>query len=145
MPLLRFDLFEGRSALELKTLIDTTHEVVVAVFGVPTRDRYQIVHQHPVGHFVVQDTGLGLTRSNNVVLLQVVTRPRSTHQKLAFYRALCLELNRKCGLDPQDLVISLVENTDEDWSFGLGEAQFVTRALATDRDSHTDAAAVERS
>src|ERR1700744_6452277 len=119
MPLLRFDLFEGRSAPELKALIDTAHEVVVAVFGVPPRDRYQIVHQHPVGHLVVEDTGLGLTRSNNVVLLQVITPPRSTRQKLEFYRKLRLELNDKCGLDPQDLVISLVENTDEDWSFGL--------------------------
>ena len=133
MPLLRFDLFEGRSASELTALLDATHDVVVAVFGVPPRDRYQIVHQHPISHLVVQDTGLGLTRSNDVVVLQVVTRPRSKQQKLGFYRALRVQLDERCGLDPQDLVVALVENTDEDWSFGLGEAQFVTGALPSDR------------
>jgi len=142
MPLLRFDLFEGRAASELKALLDVTHEVVVAVFGVPLRDRYQIVHQHKAEHFIVQDTGLGLARSKNVVVLQVVTRPRLRDQKLTFYRQLCRQLKMKCGLDPQDLVVSLVQNTDEDWSFGLGEAQFVTGALAGDHSSHGTEAAV---
>ncbi|MBR1218056.1 tautomerase family protein [Bradyrhizobium sp. U87765 SZCCT0131] len=135
MPLLRFDLLEGRSATEVKALLDAVHEVLVEVFGVPLRDRYQIVHQHKTEHFLVQDTGLGLDRSKNVVVLQVVTRPRSKDQKLAFYRQLCHQLKMKCGLNPQDLIVSLVQNTDEDWSFGLGEAQFVTGALGGDHSS----------
>ncbi|MGL5687640.1 MAG: tautomerase family protein, partial [Weissella cibaria] len=31
--------------------------------------------------------------------------------------------------DPQDVMINLVSNTDEDWSFGLGKAQFLTGDL----------------
>ena len=35
MPLVRFDLIEGRTPQELRSLMDTTHEVLVAVFGIP--------------------------------------------------------------------------------------------------------------
>ncbi|WP_370189623.1 tautomerase family protein [Aeromicrobium sp.] len=33
------------------------------------------------------------------------------------------------GLAPSDLIVSLTENTKEDWSFGHGVAQFVEGLL----------------
>lgn len=30
---------------------------------------------------------------------------------------------------PADLIVSLVENSDADWSFGAGRAQFLTKEL----------------
>ena len=129
MPLLRFDIIEGRTDEEIGALLDATHRAVLEAFGVPVRDRYQVVHEHKPSRVRVEDTGLGLTRSDKVVLLQVISRPRSVEQKQAFYRLLSTYLAQDCGLDPQDLMISLVENTDADWSFGLGEAQFLTGKL----------------
>jgi phenylpyruvate tautomerase PptA (4-oxalocrotonate tautomerase family) len=129
MPLLRFDLIEGRSEAELTALLDTTHEVVLAAFGVPARDRYQIVHEHKPSRMIVQDTGLDIARTDKVVMLQITTRPRKTAEKQAFYKLLCETLEAKCGISPSDVVVSLVENTDEDWSFGLGRAQFLTGEL----------------
>jgi hypothetical protein len=46
MSLLRFDLVEGRDKASLKKLLDVVHTVVVEIFDVPQRDRYQIVHEH---------------------------------------------------------------------------------------------------
>ena len=46
MPLIHIDLIEGRSDAELKTLLHAAHRAVIAAFGVPIRDRYQIVQQH---------------------------------------------------------------------------------------------------
>jgi len=46
MPLLRFDLIEGRTDEELKTLLDAAHRAMLEAFKVPERDRYQVVHQH---------------------------------------------------------------------------------------------------
>jgi Tautomerase enzyme len=45
MPLVRFDLIEGRDERDLEALLDTTHEVLVSVFGIPVRDRYQVVQE----------------------------------------------------------------------------------------------------
>jgi hypothetical protein len=126
MPLLRFDLIEGRSKSELKTLLDAAHRAMVVAFQVPERDRYQIVHEHKRSRFVVEDTGLGIPRTDDVVVLQVTTRPRGRAAKELFYRLLVEELERSCGIAPSDVMVSMVENTDEDWSFGYGRAQFLT-------------------
>lgn len=62
MPLLTFDLIEGRTEQEVKTLLDAAHRAVLRAFEVPERDRYQIVHENKAHHMVIEDTGLGLTR-----------------------------------------------------------------------------------
>ena len=114
MPLLRFDIFEGRSPDQLKALLDATHSALVAAFRIPERDRYQIVHEHPATHFIVRDTGLGIPRSKNCVLLQITTRPRTRRAKEAFYQFLCDGLRKECDIDPSDVVVSIVTNFDED-------------------------------
>ena len=52
MPLLYIDLIEGRTPSEVTALLDAIHDAVVDAFGVPPRDRYQVVHTHPA-HEVV--------------------------------------------------------------------------------------------
>ena len=125
MPLLRFDLIEGRTDAELKALLDAAHRAMLAAFDVPARDRYQIVNEHKPSRMIVEDTGLGIPRTDKVVLVQVITRPRGKAKKQAFYRLLVEELEKSCDIAPTDVMVSMVENTDEDWSFGLGRAQFL--------------------
>ena len=129
MPLLRFDLIEGRSEAELKSLLDAAHRAMLAAFGVPPRDRYQIVTEHPRSHMVIEDTELGIARSDKLVVVQVTTRKRKKKMKEAFYRLPCEELERACFIPPSDVMVTMVENRDEDWSFGLGRAQFLTKEL----------------
>ena len=129
MPLLRFDLIEGRHPDELQALLDGAHEAMLEAFKVPPGDRYQIVHQHSEAQLVVEDTGLGIPRTKNRVMLQVTTRPRTREMKEIFYRLLCERLRSKCGIESSDVVVSMVTNDDEDWSFGHGRAQFLTGEL----------------
>ena len=70
-------MLEGRSQAELRELLDAIHCAMLAAFKVPERDRYQIVHEHPPAEMIVQDTGLGIPRTERVVMVQVTTRPRS--------------------------------------------------------------------
>ncbi|MNC64104.1 hypothetical protein D3C75_1142790 [compost metagenome] len=102
---------------------------MVQAFDVPFSDRYQSVTQHRAGELILHDTGLGYSRSDNVVLLTVISRPRSQAQKVEFYRLLAEQLQVDCDLSPDDLIVSLVENSDADWSFGRGRAQFLTAEL----------------
>jgi hypothetical protein len=129
MPLLRFDLIEGRDAKFIAQLLDAAHDAVVKALGVAVRDRYQIVHQHPAHELIVQDTGLGIERSKNVVLITITSVSRSDALKKALYKALSEELERQCGISPNDLMISLVSNTKSDWSLGFGEAQYLEGKL----------------
>lgn len=129
MPLLKIDLIEGRSDAELKTLLDTIHEVVVKSFEVPDGDRYQIVSQHSANEMIIQDTGLGFKRSDKVVVISMTSTQRSEKQKKAFYNMLCENLKEKCGIDGRDIMISITTNGAGDWSFGFGKAQFLTGEL----------------
>jgi phenylpyruvate tautomerase PptA (4-oxalocrotonate tautomerase family) len=129
VPLLYFDLVEGRDPGEIKTLLDTAHVAMVEAFQVPERDRYQVVNTHPAHEVFALDTGLGLRRSDRLVIVHVVSRRRTRAQKEEFYRLLADYLHRDAGLDPCDLIISINENNDEDWSFGHGRAQFLTGEL----------------
>lgn len=129
MPLVRIDVLEGRSKEELRRLLDTVQEVMESDFEAPPRDRYQVLTEHPPGHLVLQDSGLGIDRSDRMVLIEVVQQGRSEAQKRALYASLARRLNEEVGLAPTDLVVSISENTKADWSFGFGAAQFLEGEL----------------
>ncbi|WP_342044100.1 tautomerase family protein [Bacillus sp. OTU530] len=129
MPLIRFDVIEGRDKESLKSLLDASHRAIVKAFGVPERDRYQIVHQHPAHELIIEDTGLGFGRSENVVIISVTSKQRTEEQKQNLYKLLVQELGESCGIEPNDIMVSIVTNGDADWSFGFGEAQFLTGKL----------------
>lgn len=134
MPFLRFDLIKGRSDAEIAALLDAAHDAMLEAFKVPARDRYQIVHEHDPSRVRIEDTGLGIPRTDKVVLVQVTTRPRTTEEKTAFYRLLTEALAKRCRIAPSDVMVHFVTNTDADWSFGNGEAQFLTGRLGRSSD-----------
>jgi malonate semialdehyde decarboxylase len=78
---------------------------------------------------VLEDTGLGFSRSDRVIVLHVTSRPREHGMKQAFYRLLDERLSSRCEIPPQDVVVIFVMNADEDLSFGAGRAQFLTGEL----------------
>jgi hypothetical protein len=127
--LIRFDIVEGRTEQQIQTMLDAAHRAMLTAFKVPERDRYQIVTEHKSSRFIVQDTGLGIERTNNVVVVSVLSRPRSDEAKQAFYSELCRELKESCGIDAKDVMVSMIINSDVDWSFANGVAQFVTGEL----------------
>ena len=129
MPLVRIDVIEGRDDEALKTLMDTVQECVISAFKVPERDRYQIVTEHKPGRMILLDTGLGFERTDEVVVIQVFTSPRTTVMKQTFCELMADSLHTRCGLDPKDLFISFMTNTDVDWSFGYGEIQYLNGKL----------------
>jgi phenylpyruvate tautomerase PptA (4-oxalocrotonate tautomerase family) len=126
VPLVRIDVVEGRRTPEqLRLLADTVQEVVLEVFAAPPRDRYQVLTEHRPGQLICEDTGLGLDRTEDLVVLQGFRQWHSEEQERALYAGLAQGLEKATGLAPSDLVVSVVTNTREDWSFGLGRAQFL--------------------
>lgn len=125
MPLVRIDVQEGRTPEQLRLVADVVQEVMLDVFAAPPRDRYQIITEHPVGHIIAEDTGLGFERTDGVTVIQIFQQGRSEDQKKAAYRELARRLEERCGIAPTDLVVSVVANGRQDWSFGLGRAQFL--------------------
>jgi phenylpyruvate tautomerase PptA (4-oxalocrotonate tautomerase family) len=126
MPLVRIDVIEGRRSPEqLRLLADTVQEVMLDVFTVPPRDRYQVITEHGPGQLICEDTGLGIERTDDLVVLQVFQQGRSEEQKRALYAGLAKRLEEATGLATSDLIVCVIGNSREDWSFGMGRVQFL--------------------
>lgn len=129
MPVVRVDAFEGRSPSEVKSLLEAVHRAVVTAFRVPLRDRYQTYQAHAEGCLVIQDSGLGVARTEKAILITVISKKRDETLKRRLYKELVDELAKSSSIAPTDIVIGLIENSDADWSFANGEAQFLTGDL----------------
>jgi hypothetical protein len=126
---MKIDLIKGREREEIKKILNISYEVMLVTFKAPKGDRYQIVNQHEDYEMQILDTGLGVERTKNVIVFTIITRPRTQQQKQSFYSELTKKLHDDMGIRKEDIMFSLIENTDEDWSFFNGEAQFLNGTL----------------
>ena len=127
MPLARIDLIEGKPADYRRTIGEVVYEAMIDTLKVPKDDRFQVVNEHPAENFVADENYLGIRRTADCVLIQfTLNAGRTVDVKKAFYKAVADGLNERLGLRREDVFISLVEVSKEDWSFGNGEAQYVT-------------------
>lgn len=122
-------MIEGKTEKEIKKILDATHEAVVEALDVPESDRYQVVHQHKPYELVIEDTGLGFTRDKEFVLISIVSSQRTEKMKVELYKKIVRNLEDQCGINKENVMINVSENTAADWSFGNGEAQFLTGEL----------------
>ncbi|MGW7888935.1 tautomerase family protein [Staphylococcus xylosus] len=129
MPLMKIDLIKGREKEEIKQILNISYEVMLDTFKAPKGDRYQIVNQHEDYEMQILDTGLGVERTKDVIVFTIITRPRTQQQKQSFYSEVTNKLHESMGIRKEDIMFSLIENTDEDWSFFNGEAQFLNGML----------------
>ncbi|QSE89909.1 tautomerase family protein [Rhodococcus pseudokoreensis] len=126
MPLVHIHVIENkRTPEQLRRLADVVQDVMLEHFAAPDRDRYQLITEHKPGQIIAEDTGLGFERTDDIVVVQIAQQGRSVDQKQAMYRALADQLRTETGMAPTDVIVSVVENTRDDWSFGNGIAQFV--------------------
>ncbi len=63
VPLVRIDVNEGRSRQDLQRLSRGIHDAILAEYGIPERDYFHILTEHPQGQIVAQDAGLGFERT----------------------------------------------------------------------------------
>ena len=127
MPLARIDLIRGKSAAYRRTVGETVYRAMIDVINVPENDRFQVIAEHDRESFIYDPTYLGVTRTDDCVFIQVTLNAgRSVALKQAFYKRIADDLHQRLGIRREDVFINLVEVAKENWSFGNGEAQYVT-------------------
>ncbi|HXN27166.1 MAG TPA: tautomerase family protein [Candidatus Acidoferrales bacterium] len=127
--MIKIDAVEGRSPSEVTALLEAIHRAVVKAFHVPVRDRYQIYQAHPKGFLVIEDTGLNISRTDQALIITVISKKRDEILKRRFYKELTEQLASSVSIPPSDVMVAIVENSAADWSFGNGEPQFLTSEL----------------
>jgi phenylpyruvate tautomerase PptA (4-oxalocrotonate tautomerase family) len=122
MPFARIDLAKGKPPEYRATVADVVYGGIVGVFKAPDGDRFMVINEHAPENFVFDPHFLGIERSPDLIMIQVTSTVGNTkEQKLAFFRQMVDELNRRLNLRREDVFINLVFIDREDWSFGNGE------------------------
>ena len=125
MPLVRIALREGKPEAYRRAIADEVHRAIVEVASVPELDRFQILTEHAPADLIYDSSYLGIKRSDDIVMIQITLNQRTQAVKVAIYKAIAERLQKNPGVRPEDVLISLVPVTPEDWSFGDGKAQYV--------------------
>jgi phenylpyruvate tautomerase PptA (4-oxalocrotonate tautomerase family) len=125
MPLVKLWLRRGKSPEYLRTAADCVHEALVAQANVPADDRFQIVQQLEAGALIAHPTYAGANRSDDLIVIEItLNQGRTLEIKKSLYADIVARLGRALDVRPDDVLISLVEVTKENWSFGNGLATY---------------------
>src|SRR3954462_2397088 len=124
MPLVKIYVRNNRTAQELRAIGEGVHDALVAQANVPADDRFQILHRLERDQIVAHPSYGGVTRSEDVVIVEITLNAgRTVETKKSLYADMAARLER-LGVRPDDLLISLIEVTKENWSFGGGRATY---------------------
>ena len=92
---------------------------------VPEDNEFLAITEHDAANFRFSASYLGIARSDDVVLIQMTANnTRTLAQKKALFKRMAQLLAERAGLRPEDVFVNLVEVPKENWSLGLGLAQY---------------------
>jgi 4-oxalocrotonate tautomerase len=99
---------------------------MVESIAVPEADCFQVVSEHSDPELIFSPRYLGIAHSDRFVLVQIVmSYGRKPQQKRKLFKRIAETLAESPGVPPQDVMITIVETSWENWSFGNGEAQYM--------------------
>ena len=126
MPFVRISLVKGATVDFKHHISQSIHQALIDTFGIPENDLFQIIEELDNDNIIYPPQYLGIPHTEKMIYIRVTAKlGRSTQMKQALYRAIADEIYRRIQHNSNNLVISLIENSKADWSFGKSEAQLV--------------------
>ena len=125
MPFVKIYLRRGKSPEYLRSAGDAVHEALVATANVPPDDRFQVIHQLDPDLLIAHPTYGGVNRSADLIVVEITLNAgRTVEIKKALYAEIASRLQNAIDVRPDDVMVSLVEVTKENWSFGGGRMTY---------------------
>jgi phenylpyruvate tautomerase PptA (4-oxalocrotonate tautomerase family) len=125
MPFTQISLLKGKSLDYRRDLMEEVYLAMRESINIPENDRFATITELEDGNFNNSGDYLGINRSDDIVYIQITLNGgRTTNKKKALYAKIAERLQAKLGIRTEDIVISLLEVSPEDWSLGNGEAQY---------------------
>ena len=125
MPFTQISLLKGKSLDYRRDLMEEVYLAMRDSINIPENDRFATITELEDGNFNNSGDYLGINRSDDIVYIQITLNGgRTSDKKKALYAKIAERLQAKLGIRTEDIVISLLEVSPEDWSLGNGEAQY---------------------
>ena len=125
MPFVQISMRSGKSEEYRRAILDSFYRAMREALGVPEDDQFMTLTEHDPANFRYGSSYLGVMRSDDLVYIQItVFNTRTTEQKKALFRRAVELLGDAPGIRPEDVFINILEAPKENWSLGMGVAQF---------------------
>ncbi|TKC92687.1 tautomerase family protein [Trinickia terrae] len=125
MPFTRIAVRAGKPAAYKKALVSGIQRALIETFSVPEDDFFMVINEYDADSFVFGRNYLGIARSDDLVIIQVTANStRGVAEKKKLYAAIAANLAESPGVRGEDVFVNVVEVSRENWSFGLGAAQY---------------------
>jgi phenylpyruvate tautomerase PptA (4-oxalocrotonate tautomerase family) len=125
MPLIHISLRAGKPEAYREAIFDGLYRAMRETFGVPEDDQFMTITEHDAASFRYGASYYGIARSQDLLLIQIsAMNTRRAAQKKALYRRMAELLRESPGIRPEDVFVNIVEGAPENWSLGLGLAQY---------------------
>lgn len=125
MPLVKIHLRKGKGEEYVRLVSEAIHEALVTEASIPPEDKFHIVNQLEPAELIANPSYAEVNRSADLIVVEITLNAgRSVEIKRNIYRRMSRNLERAIQLRPDDLLVSLVEVTKENWSFGRGIATY---------------------
>ena len=125
MPLVKLYLRKGKSRDYLRSIADAVHEALVSQANVPPDDRFQIIQELDEKALISHPSYGAVSRSTDLIIVEITLNAgRTLDVKKNLYADIAKRLQDAADVRPDDVMISLVEVTKENWSFGGGHATY---------------------
>jgi 4-oxalocrotonate tautomerase len=125
MPLTRVSMLEGKPLEYRIAILDSLYQAMREVFEIPEDDCFMVIEELSPENFRYGKTYLGITRDDDLVIIQiVVNNTRGPDKKKALYARIAELLAMNPGIRPENVLVNLLDVPKENWSFGMGIAQY---------------------
>jgi len=125
MPLVKIFLRKGKTPEYVRSVADAVHEALVAQANVPADDRFHIIQELDEDTLIAHPSYGNVSRSKDLVIIEITLNAgRTVEIKKNLYADIAKRLQDAADVRPDDVMISLVEVTKENWSFGGGRATY---------------------
>jgi phenylpyruvate tautomerase PptA (4-oxalocrotonate tautomerase family) len=118
-------MLKGKSPEYRRAILDSLYQAMREIFEIPEDDRFMVIEELEPENFLYGKTYLGIARDDDLVVIQiVVNNTRGPDKKKALYARIAELLGQSPGLLPENVLVNLVDVPKENWSFGMGLAQY---------------------
>jgi 4-oxalocrotonate tautomerase len=125
MPFVKLYLRKGKSPEYLRGVSDAVHEALVSQANVPPDDRFHVVEELDDDALIAHPSYGGVNRSKDLIIIEITLNTgRTVEIKKNLYADIARRLGEAADVRPDDVMVSLVEVTKENWSFGGGRATY---------------------
>ncbi|TFW07285.1 tautomerase family protein [Oxalobacteraceae bacterium OM1] len=125
MPLTHISLRAGKPETYRQAIFHSLYRAMHETFNVPEDNQFMTIREHDASNFRYGASFMGIARSDDLVFIQITANnTRTVEQKKVLFARITELLGISPGIRPEDVFVSLVEVQKENWSLGLGLAQY---------------------